>query len=75
MGGHKRPREYQNSSSKRFRRDHSPSDYRKETHRRSSKHSQVSFDFERHKSKLVRIFFRESDLVPYGSNDYKGLPK
>ena len=55
----------------------SPERERKSHHRSSDKSSERSrpkkiYNFEVHKSKLVKIFFRETDLIPHSSNEYRG---
>ena len=52
----------------------SPDRERKSRHHKSSDRSRPKkiYNFEVHKSKLIKIFFRETDLIPHSSNEYKG---
>ena len=61
------PTRYRSTSSE---RSDPHSSRRRKAHERNR--SKRIYDFEVHKPKLVKIFFRETDLIPHGSNEYKG---
>ncbi len=67
MGKHKKRRDRSRSRSPKRRRHRSRED--------SREGGQSQFDFERHKSKLIKIFFRDEDIIPYGSDEYKDFWK
>ena len=62
-------------SPSRGRRDSSSPDRSRSSRKGShpSGRSSRIYNFEAHKQKLVKIFFRETDLIPHSSNEYKGL--